>query len=181
MKVVGFAGYSGAGKTTLLERLIPALKRHGLRVSVVKHAHHKFDIDHPGKDTWRHRQAGAFEVVVASDQRLAVMREFEVPVELSVHQLLAEVHAAADWVLVEGFRHSDVLKIEVWRQPGAGEPSRPVLYPDDPFVTAVATDAPGSLPSPTARPLFDLNDAEAIAKWLIDSGDRFEYNPEHHG
>jgi len=74
-----------------------------------------------------------------------------------------------------------VLKIEIWRQPEEGEPARPVLYTDDPFVTAVATDAPGSLPSPTGRPLFDLNDAEAIAKWLIDSGDRFEYNPEHHG
>ncbi|MGE8202137.1 MAG: molybdopterin-guanine dinucleotide biosynthesis protein B, partial [Variovorax sp.] len=87
----------------------------------------------------------------------------------------------ADWVLVEGFRHSDVLKIEVWREPEAGEPSRPVLYTNDPFVTAVATDAPASLPSPTERPLFDLNDAEAIARWLIDSGDRFEYNPDHHG
>jgi molybdopterin-guanine dinucleotide biosynthesis protein B len=181
MKVVGFAGYSGAGKTTLLERLIPALKRLGQRVSVVKHAHHKFDIDHPGKDTYRHREAGAFEVVVASDKRLAVMREFEFPVELSVHQLLAEVHPAADWVLVEGFRHSDVLKIEVWRQPGGYEPSRPVLYPDDPFVTAVATDDPAGLSVHTERPLFDLNDAEAIAKWLIDSCDRFEYNPEHHG
>ena len=181
MKVVGFAGYSGAGKTTLLERLIPALKRHGLRVSVVKHAHHKFDIDHPGKDTYRHREAGAFEVVVASDKRLAVMREFETPVELSVHQLLAEVHPVADWVLVEGFRHSDVLKIEIWREPAAAEAVRPVLYPNDPFVVAVATDAPAVLPQPTERPLLDLNDAEAIAKWLVDSGERFEYNPDHHG
>jgi len=181
MKVVGFAGYSGAGKTTLLERLIPALKQFGQRVSVVKHAHHRFDIDHPGKDTYRHREAGAFEVVVASDQRLAIMREFEVPGEPSVHQLLAEVHPAADWVLVEGFRHSDVLKIEIWREPGGSEPSRPVLYTDDPFVTAVATDDPAALPSPTERPVFDLNDAAAIAKWLIDSGERFEYNPEHHG
>jgi molybdopterin-guanine dinucleotide biosynthesis protein B len=181
MKVVGFAGYSGAGKTTLVERLIPALKRNGLRVSVVKHAHHKFDIDHPGKDTYRHREAGAFEVVVASDKRLALMREFEAPVELTVHQLLAELHTGADWVLVEGFRHSDVPKIEVWRLPEAGQPARPVLYIDDPFVIGIATDAPDSLPAPTRRPLFDLNDAEAIATWLIDSGDRFEYNPEHHG
>ncbi|MET3495870.1 molybdopterin-guanine dinucleotide biosynthesis protein B [Variovorax boronicumulans] len=181
MKVVGFAGYSGAGKTTLLERLIPALKRLGQRVSVVKHAHHKFDIDHPGKDTWRHREAGAFEVVVASGKRLALMREFEQPAELSVHQLLAELHPAADWVLVEGFRHSDVHKIEVWRPPEDGQPTRPLLYADDPFVTAIATDAPASLPSPTERPLFDLNDAEAIAQWLIAHGERFEYNPEHHG
>jgi molybdopterin-guanine dinucleotide biosynthesis protein B len=150
-------------------------------VSVVKHAHHKFDIDHPGKDTYRHREAGAFEVVVASDKRLAVMREFETPVELSVHQLLAEVHPVADWVLVEGFRHSDVLKIEIWRQPGAARPVRPGALSDDPFVTAIATDDPASLPEPTERPLFDLNDAEAIAKWLIANGERFEYNPEHHG
>lgn len=181
MKVVVFAGYSGAGKTTLVERLIPALKRLGQRVSVVKHAHHKFDIDHPGKDSYRHREAGAFEVVVASDKRLALVREFETPVELSVHQLLAEVHPVADWVLVEGFRHCDLHKIEVWRRTGEGEDARPALYPDDPFVTAVATDAPAALPEPTARPVFDLDDAEAIARWLIDSGERFDYNPEHHG
>ena len=179
MKVVGFAGYSGAGKTTLVERLIPVLKRAGLRVSVVKHAHHKFDIDHPGKDTWRHREAGAFEVVVASDRRLALMREFETPVELDVHQLIAELHSGADWVLVEGFRHSDLLKIEVWRPTARDEAPRPSLYPEDPFVVAIA--AKGALPVPTERPVFDLDDAEAIARWLIDSGERFDYNPEHHG
>ena len=89
MKVVAFAGFSGSGKTTLVEQLIPAMKLRGLRVSVVKHAHHKFDIDHPGKDTWRHREAGAFEVVAASRHRLVLMREFEQPVELGVHHLLA--------------------------------------------------------------------------------------------
>ena len=117
MKVVGFAGFSGSGKTTLVERLIPALKQRGLRVSVIKHAHHKFDIDQPGKDTWRHRQAGAFEVVVASDKRLALMREFEQPATLSVHHLIAELYDGVDWVLVEGFKGSDLLKIEVWRGP----------------------------------------------------------------
>src|SRR3954468_2669034 len=108
MKVVGFAGYSRAGKTTLVEKLIPVLKRLGQRVSVVKHAHHKFDIDHPGKDTFRHREAGAFEVVVASDKRLALMREFEQPAQLSVHHLIAELYDGVDWVLVEGFKHSDL-------------------------------------------------------------------------
>jgi len=178
MKVIGFAGYSGAGKTTLVEKLIPALKRRGLRVSVVKHAHHKFDIDHPGKDTYRHREAGAFEVVVASDRRLALMREFEQPAQLSVHQLIAELHDGVDWVLVEGFKHSDLYKIEVWRAPAA---DRPALYPEDPFVAALATDAPARLPAPTALPVFDLDDAEGIAQWLVDSGGRFDYNAELYG
>ena len=91
MKVVGFAGFSGSGKTTLIEQLIPVLRSRGLRVSVVKHAHHRFDIDHPGKDSYRHRQAGAFEVVVASSHRLALLREFEQPLQLSVHHLIAEL------------------------------------------------------------------------------------------
>jgi molybdopterin-guanine dinucleotide biosynthesis protein MobB len=115
MKVVGFAGFSGSGKTTLVEQLIPELRLRGLRVSVVKHAHHSFDIDHPGKDTYRHREAGAFEVVAASDKRLMLVREFEQPATLSVHHLLAELYQGVDWVLVEGFKDSDLLKIEVWR------------------------------------------------------------------
>ena len=181
MKVIGFAGYSGSGKTTLVERLIPVFRLHGQRVSVVKHAHHKFDIDHPGKDTHRHREAGAFEVVVASDRRLALMREFEQPAQLSVHQLIAELYNGVDWVLVEGFKHSDLQKIEVWRAPAPGETPRPARYPEDDFVTAIATDAPQSLPVPTGLPVFDLDDAEAIAQWLIDSGERFEYNDELYG
>ena len=174
MKVVGFAGYSGSGKTHLVERLIPALKLRGLRVSVVKHAHHKFDIDHPGKDTYRHREAGAFEVVVASDRRLALMREFEQPARLSVHQLLAELYEGVDWVLVEGYKESNLLKVEVWRA-ASGKPAR---YPDDDFVVAVATDSPDQLPEPTLRPVLDLNDPDALAQWLVDNGERFEYDPE---
>ena len=149
MKVIGFAGFSGAGKTTLVERLIPVLKLHGQRVSVVKHAHHKFDIDHPGKDTYRHREAGAFEVVVASDKRLALIREFERPTQLGVHQLIAELDAGVDWVLVEGFKHSDLLKIEVWRAPAEGEAPRPARYAEDEFIVAIATDAPQQ---PARRP-----------------------------
>jgi molybdopterin-guanine dinucleotide biosynthesis protein B len=174
MKVVGFAGYSGSGKTTLVERLIPALKLRGLRVSVVKHAHHSFDIDHPGKDSWRHREAGAFEVVVASDQRLVLMREFEQPAELSVHHLIAELYEGVDWVLVEGFKHSDLLKIEVWR----AACGKPVRYGDDDFIAAIATDSPDQLPAPTALDVLDLNDAEAVAEWLLAHADRFDYNPE---
>ncbi len=176
MKVVGFAGYPGSGKTTLVEQLIARLRARGLRVSVVKHAHHRFDIDHPGKDTFRHREAGAFEVAIASSRRLALMREFERPTELSVHHLIAELWDGVDWVLVEGFRGSDLLKVEVWR-PATGHPAR---YPDDDFVVAIATDAPAALPVPTLRPVLDLNDAEAIAQWLIDNGERFDYDPERY-
>jgi molybdopterin-guanine dinucleotide biosynthesis adapter protein len=174
MKVVGFAGFSGSGKTTLVESLIPVLKLRGLRVSVVKHAHHKFDIDHPGKDTYRHREAGAFEVVVASGKRLALIREFERPAELSVHHLIAELYEGVDWVLVEGFKESNLLKIEVWRA-SAGKPA---LYPDDDFIVAIATDSAQQLPEPTLRPLLDLNDPDAVAQWLVENGDRLEYQPD---
>lgn len=176
MKVAAFAGFSGSGKTTLVERLIPALKLLGLRVSVVKHAHHEFDIDHPGKDSWRHRQAGAFEVVVASSRRLALVREFEREAQLTVHQALAELYPGADWVLVEGFKDSDLLKVEVWRAASA----KPALYPEDPFIVAVATDSPEQLPQGTLRPVLDLNDPDAVAQWLIDNQDRFDYHPERY-
>ncbi|WP_219219251.1 molybdopterin-guanine dinucleotide biosynthesis protein B [Variovorax boronicumulans] len=180
MHVIGFAGYSGAGKTTLVERLIPVLKRQGQRVSVVKHAHHKFDVDHPGKDSYRHREAGAFEVVVASDRRLALMREFEQPSELSVHHLIAELYDGVDWVLVEGFKHSDLLKIEVLRESGSPKGERPAQYPDDVFIVALATDRPDALPEPTLRPVFDLDDAEGIVQWLLDNAQRFDYKAENH-
>lgn len=176
MKVVGFAGFSGSGKTTLVERLIPALRRKGLRVSVVKHAHHRFDIDHQGKDTYRHREAGAFEVVVASDCRLALMREFEVPNRPTVHQLLAELYEGVDWVLVEGFKDSDLPKIEVWRA-ATGKPAR---YFEDDFITAIATDSPDHLPEPTRLPVLDLNDPEAVVDWLISHAARFDYDFENH-
>lgn len=183
MKVVGFAGYSGSGKTTLVERLIPVLRSLGQRVSVVKHAHHRFDIDHAGKDTFRHREAGAFEVVVASDKRLALMREFEQAVELSVHQLIAELYDGVDWVLVEGFKDSDLLKIEVWRN----LPDQPVRYPHDDFIVAIATDfstdsspdSPRQLPHATLRPVFDLNHPEALVHWLLANAERFDYRAEN--
>ena len=174
MNVVAFAGYSGSGKTTLVESLIPVLKQRGLRVSVVKHAHHSFDIDHPGKDTHRHRKAGAFEVVVSSSNRLALIREFEKPTQLSVHHLIAELYEGVDWVLVEGFKSSDLLKVEVWRAASG----QPVRYPDDHFVVAIATDSPDQMPQATLRPVLDLNDVNAVANWLIDNQDRFVYRSE---
>ena len=176
MKVVGFAGYSGSGKTTLLEGLVAALRQRGQRVSVIKHAHHRFDIDHVGKDTWRHRQAGAFEVLVASDRRLALMREFERATELSVHQLIAELDAGVDWVLVEGFKFSDLPKVEVWRASN-GKPAR---YACDGFIVAIATDSAAQLSRATTRPVLDLNAPEAVAAWLTDNEHQFEYRPELH-
>ena len=175
MNVVGFAGYSGSGKTTLVEQLIPVLKRHGLRVSVVKHAHHSFDIDRPGKDTYRHREAGAFEVVVASSNRLALIREFEQPSQMTVHQLIAELWGGVDWVLVEGFKDSDLLKIEVWRAPTADYAAKPARYVDDDFIVAIATDAPEQLPQATLRPILDLDDAEAVVDYLLGAQARFHY------
>lgn len=180
MKVVGFAGFSGSGKTTLVEQLIPVLRLRGLRVSVVKHAHHKFDIDHTGKDTWRHREAGAFEVVVASDRRLALMREFEQPVTLTVHQMLAELYEGVDWVLVEGFKDSDLLKIEVWRGPAADYVAKPALYPEDDFIVAIATNAPQQLPQATLRPVLDLDNPDVVAEWLVRNGERFAYSFDMH-
>lgn len=174
MKVVGFAGYSGSGKTTLVERLIPALKTRGLRVSIIKHAHHSFDIDQPGKDTHRHRTAGAFEVVVASNRRLALIREFEQEATLSVHHLIAELYDGVDWVLVEGFKSSDLLKVEVWRA-ASGQPTR---YTEDDFVVAIATDSPQQLPQATLRPVLDLNQPDVVAQWLVENSDRFDYRAE---
>lgn len=173
MKVVGFSGYSGSGKTTLVEHLIQRLRAAGQRVSVVKHAHHDFDIDQPGKDSWRHREAGAFEVVIASSRRLAKIREYEVVGEPTVHQLIAEL-VDCDWVLVEGFKTSDILKIEVWR----AATGKPAQYPDDPFVVAICTDSAALLPQPTGLPLFDLNDPDAIANFLLGDTQRYEYNPQ---
>lgn len=176
MHVVGFCGPSGVGKTTLVERLVAELKARGQRVSVIKHAHKTFDIDHVGKDTWRHRQAGAFEVMIASGHRLAKMREYEVVGQPTVHQLIAEM-VPCDWLLVEGFKDADIHKIEVFRAAMGQAP----LYPDEPFVVAVATDAPAAPPVPTGRPVFDMADAAAVASYLMDTADRFDYLPERHG
>ena len=176
MKVVGFCGPSGVGKTTLIEGVIAGLKAHGLRVSVIKHAHKRFDIDRPGKDSHRHREAGATEVLIASSQRLALLREFDTEGLPSVHQLLAEL-SPADWVLVEGYKHADLPKVEVWRA-ALGQPP---LYPDDPFVTLIATDAPQALPVATARPVLDMAAPAAVVQHLLDTAARYDYQSAHHG
>ncbi|MES2188303.1 MAG: molybdopterin-guanine dinucleotide biosynthesis protein B [Pseudomonadota bacterium] len=180
MKVVGFAGYSGAGKTTLIEQVIALLVAGGERVGVVKHAHHRFDIDHEGKDSWRHRKAGAAEVLVASDIRLALLREFPAPQELSVHALLAELDPTLDWVLVEGFRGTALPKLEVWRAPSADHAGSAVLYPQDAAVRAVVADVPAAaLPVPTALPVLAWADPPAVVGWLRGHADLFDYRAPH--
>jgi len=176
MKLLGICGVSGTGKTTLIEGLVAALKTRSQRVSVIKHAHQGFDFDTPGSDTSRHSRAGAFEVLIASSQRLAKMREFDLPAQPTVHQLIGELHDC-DWVLVEGFKHADVLKVEVWRAAQGVTPQ----YPEDPFVIGVATDNPDTLPVQTLRPVFRLDAAAALADYLLHEGERFEYRSERHG
>jgi molybdopterin-guanine dinucleotide biosynthesis protein B len=171
MHVIGFCGYSGSGKTTLVEQLIVRLRLAGQRVSVVKHAHHDFDIDHEGKDSWRHRQAGAFEVVVASNRRLAKIREYVAIEEPTVDQLIAEL-ADCDWALVEGFKHSPLAKIEVWR----AATGKRAQYPDDPFVIAIATDSAEALPQATGLPVFHLDDADGIAGFILAQATRCRYD-----
>lgn len=174
MKVVCFAGSSGSGKTSLIERLIPLLKARGLRVSVMKHAHGGLETDHPGKDTWRHREAGAFEVLAVSPERMVLQRSFERVSERPVHELIAALHPGVDWLLVEGWRDSNLLKVEVWR----AATGKPVRYPDDPFVAAMAVPSADALPEDTLRPRLDLDHPDAVADWLVDNGHRFDYDSE---
>jgi molybdopterin-guanine dinucleotide biosynthesis protein B len=153
--VLGLAGWSGAGKTTLLVRLIPVLVSRGLRVATLKHAHHEFDVDTPGKDSWEHRKAGASEVIVASGRRWAQMHELGDEPEPSLAALLRKV-SPCDLVLVEGFKRERHPKLEIHR-PALGKPA---FYPDDPAVIAVATDGPLAPPHPLR---VDLNDIPAVA------------------
>lgn len=170
MRIFGFAGWSGSGKTTLLEQLIPRLTARAGRVSLIKHAHHHFDVDQPGKDSWRHRQAGAGEVVIASSRRLAKIRDFPGETRPTLHTLIAEL-ADCDWALVEGFKRADIPKIEVWR----AALGKPVQYPGDRFIVAVATDGAPLLPKPTTLPVLDLNQPDAVARFLLQSSARYDY------
>ena len=159
MRIIGLAGWSGAGKTTLLVRLIPLLTAQGLRVSTIKHAHHDFDIDQPGKDSWAHRQAGATEVLVASGRRWALMHELRDEPEPPLAALLGQL-SAVDLVLVEGFKRDPHPKIEVHR-PANG---KALLCPDDPAIIAVASDA--ALPG-VALPVLALDDGPAVAAFAV--------------
>ncbi|MEA2884850.1 MAG: molybdopterin-guanine dinucleotide biosynthesis adapter protein [Bradyrhizobium sp.] len=157
MKVIGLAGWSGAGKTTLLTRLIPYFKEHGLRISVIKHAHHSFDVDVPGKDSWLHRQAGAAEVLVSSGLRWALMHELRGAEEPKLPELLAKL-SPVDLVVVEGFKREPHRKIEVHRAANG----KPALFPDDPGIVGIATDTKLE----TGLPAVHLDDIPAVAAMM---------------
>jgi len=162
MRVFGFAGWSGSGKTTLIERLIPALAGRGLRVSLVKHAHHEFDVDQPGKDSWRHRNAGCTEVLVSSSVRYALMHELRDAPELTLGQALARL-SPCDIALVEGYKAAPIPKLEVWRE----QVGKPLLHPGDAHVVGIATDAPERFAA-GPLPVFGLADIAALATFVID-------------
>jgi len=159
MKVFGFAGYSGSGKTTLIEQLIPRFVMEGLKVSLIKHAHHGFEIDRPGKDSYRHREAGCTEVLLSSDRRWILMHELRGEAELKLEDLLAQL-APCNIALVEGYKSNEIIpKLEVHR-PAYG---KPLLSPEHPNIVAVATDGPVE----SALPLLDINDPDAIAEFIM--------------
>ena len=160
MKVFGIAGYSGSGKTTLLEELIPQFTARGLTVSVIKHAHHGFDIDRPGKDSYRHREAGASEVLLSCNDRWALMHERRDGSDVTLDELLARL-APCDLVLVEGFKQEPIPKLEVWRP----ENGKPPLFPERSDIVAVASNVTLA----TSLPELALDDVAAIADFVMNT------------
>jgi len=158
VKTFGFAGWSGSGKTTLIEKLIPLFVKRGLRVSLIKHAHHTFDVDQEGKDSWRHRQAGAAEILVTSSRRWVLMHELRGAPEPSFDEQVKHL-SPCDLLLVEGFKHAPIPKLEVWR----AEPGEGMLHPNDSYIVAVASDAKVE----AKVPLLDLNDHGRIAEFIL--------------
>jgi len=158
MKTFGFAGWSGSGKTTLIEKLIPLFVKRGLKVSLIKHAHHAFDVDQPGKDSYRHRHAGASEVLVTSSRRWVLMHELRGEREPSFEEQVSRV-SPCDLLIVEGFKFAPIPKLEVWRA-STGEA---LLHPNDPHIVAVASDTKVE----TKLPVLDLNDVDAIAAFVV--------------
>lgn len=159
MRIIGIAGYSGSGKTTLIEKVIPLLVHEGLRVSLIKHAHHEFDIDHPGKDSYRHRHAGCTEVLITSSKRWALMHEIRGGAGEPTLEEQLKHPSPCDVVIVEGFKSLPIPKIEVHRRAG----HTPLLYPEDPSVVAVVTDEPLD----TTLTQLPLDDAAAVARFVI--------------
>jgi molybdopterin-guanine dinucleotide biosynthesis protein B len=158
MRVYGVTGWKNAGKTGLMERLVSEITGRGFSVSTVKHAHHTFDVDHPGKDSHRHRVAGASEVILASRTRVAQMTELRGAEEPPLADLLDRL-APVDLVLIEGYKRDTHPKVEAWR----AETGNPLIAPGDPHIKAVASDTPIELD----RPVFDLNDTKAVADFIL--------------
>jgi molybdopterin-guanine dinucleotide biosynthesis protein B len=161
MRIFGFAGWSGSGKTTLIEQVIPRLVSRGLTLALVKHAHHAFDVDQPGKDSYRHRHAGCREVLVTSAVRWALMHELRGDTELSLDGALALL-APCDLVLIEGYKAAPIPKLEIFRA-GLG---KPLLHPQDPHIVGIATDEPRALSSTARLPVLALDDYDAIATFV---------------
>lgn len=159
-RVFGFAGWSGSGKTTLIEQVIPCLVARGLTVSLVKHAHHAFDVDYPGKDSFRHREAGCSEVLVTSSRRWALVHELRGAPELTLAETLERL-SPCDLVLIEGYKRSRLPKLEIHRS----ALGKPWLHPHDPHIIAIASDAPPG-PSAGTRPIFGLDDCDTIATFV---------------
>jgi molybdopterin-guanine dinucleotide biosynthesis protein B len=163
MRIFGFAGWSGSGKTTLIEQIIPRLVARGLSVSLIKHAHHRFEFDQPGKDSYRHRHAGCSEVLITSGTRWALMHELRGSPELGLEQAIARL-SPCDLALVEGYKAFPIPKLEIWRS----EVGKPLLHPRDPHILAIATDSPEALPPGTASrlPVFALSDFDIVATFV---------------
>ena len=160
MRIFGFAGWSGSGKTTLVEQLIPRLNARGLRVSLVKHAHHDFDVDLPGKDSYRHRHAGCGEVLVSSANRWALMHELRGAEELTLAEALTKL-SPCDLVLIEGYKRSPIPKLEIHR----AALGKPLLHPADPNIVALATDSPAAAGGRTL-PVFALDAYDVLATFV---------------
>ena len=158
MKIFGVAGYKNAGKTGLMERLVTEITGRGFSVSTLKHAHHAFDVDHPGKDSFRHREAGAHQVVLSSGKRWAMMTELRETSEPSLNELISKM-TPVDLILIEGWKRDDHAKIEAHR----AETGNPLIAPNDPTIRAIATDTALTID----RPVFDLNDTKAIADFIL--------------
>jgi molybdopterin-guanine dinucleotide biosynthesis protein B len=159
MRIIGLAGWSGSGKTTLITKVLPSLIARGQRVSTIKHAHHGFDLDQPGKDSFMHRAAGATEVVISSARRFAILHELRGDAEWDLPDLVGKL-APVDLVLVEGFKRDAFPKLEIHRAANG----KPLLQPDDPHIVAIACDTP----LPHAKvPVVDLNDIERVVDVLL--------------
>ena len=158
MKIFGVAGYKNAGKTGLMERLVTEITGRGFSVSTLKHAHHAFDVDHPGKDSFRHREAGAHQVVLSSGKRWAMMTELRETSEPSLNELISKM-TPVDLILIEGWKRDDHAKIEAHR----AETGNPLIAPNDPTIRAIASDTTLKID----RPVFDLNDTKAIAGFIL--------------